>query len=176
MVRRSGSASSYRGILARESGLMADISFVTPWLAVGGAIVTEEDVLEILQQGITHIVNCRVGVDDNQLLRGRTGYLWDPAPDDRKPKPLRWFMDAIAFTKAAIKDPGAKVLVHCTGGIDRSPSIAYAILRSMGHSEAEAEQAVLSGRPEARLPYKQDAEAAIRALGSLDSVKKGNAG
>jgi hypothetical protein len=46
----------------------------------------------------------------------------------------------------------------------------------MGHSEAEAEHAVLSGRPEARFPYKWDADAAIRALGSLDSVKKGNAG
>jgi protein tyrosine phosphatase (PTP) superfamily phosphohydrolase (DUF442 family) len=175
MVRRCGSAPSYRGILTRESGLLADISFVTPWLAVGGAIATEEDVEEILEQGITHIINCRVGVDDNQLLRGRAGYLWDPAPDDRKPKPSRWFIDAITFTKAAIKDPGAKVLVHCTGGIDRSPSVAYAILRSMGHSEAEAEHAVLSGRPEARFPYKRDADAAIRALGSLDSVKKGNA-
>jgi protein tyrosine phosphatase (PTP) superfamily phosphohydrolase (DUF442 family) len=176
MVQRCGSTSWYRGILAGENGLMSDISFVTPWLAVGGAIATEEDVLEIREQGITHIVNCRVGVDDNQLLRGRTAYLWDPAPDDRKPKAPEWFIDAIRFTNAAIQDPGAKVLVHCTGGIDRSPSIAYAILRSMGHSEAEAEHAVLSGRPEARLPYKRDADAAIRALGSLDSVKKGNAG
>jgi protein tyrosine phosphatase (PTP) superfamily phosphohydrolase (DUF442 family) len=176
MVRRSGSAPSYRGILTRESGLLADISFVTQWLAVGGAIATEEDVQEILEQGITHIINCRVGVDDNQLLRGRAGYLWDPAPDDRKPKPSPWFIDAITFTKAAIKDPGAKVLVHCTGGIDRSPSVAYAILRSMGHSEAEAEHAVLSGRPEARFPYKRDADAAIRALCSPDSVKKSNAG
>ncbi|MBJ7598535.1 MAG: hypothetical protein DLM67_00190 [Candidatus Nephthysia bennettiae] len=153
---------------------MADISFVTPWLAVGGAIVTEEDVLSVLEKGITHVVNCRVGFDDKQLLRGRAAYLWDPAPDDRRPKPARWFTEAIRFTRAAMEDDRAKVLVHCTGGIDRSPSIAYAILRSMGYSEADAESAVLEGRPEARLPYRQYAEAAVKQFSGSGSENEGN--
>jgi protein-tyrosine phosphatase len=149
---------------------MADISFVTPWLAVGGAIETESDVREILDLGITHVVNCRVGFDDQQLLNDRTAYLWDPAPDDRKPKPTSWFLEAIEFAREALATVDGKVLVHCTGGADRSPSIAYAILRAIGYSETDAERVILAGRPQASLVYREDAEAAVRQLAQRTRV------
>jgi protein-tyrosine phosphatase len=151
---------------------LADISFVTPWLAVGGAISTESDVQEILDTGITHVVNCRVGFDDKQLLKGRTAYLWDPAPDDRKPKAASWFLEAIEFVKEALSAVDAKVLVHCTGGADRSPSIAYAILRALGYSESDARHMILAGRPQAELVYGDDAEAALRQLGQGPGVRE----
>jgi protein-tyrosine phosphatase len=150
---------------------LADLSFVTPWLAVGGAIDSDEDVEEILNRGITHVVNCRVGFDDQQLLKGRTAYLWDPAPDDRKPKAAGWFLDAIEFAKEALATLDGKVLIHCTGGADRAPSIAYAILRTMGYSERDAERAILARRPQANLVYREDAEAAVKQLTQTAPVK-----
>ena len=151
---------------------MADVSFVTPWLAVGGAIASEGDIQDIVSKGITHVVNCRVGFDDDQLLRGRARYLWNPAPDDRKPKAPEWFIEAIEFTRRALANADAKVLVHCTGGTDRAPSIAYTILRAMGYSRADAETAVLSGRPGAQLPYQEDGEAALRQLAERRRAKE----
>lgn len=114
---------------------MTGITFLTPWLAVGGALAAA-DVDDVLRQGITHIVNCHVSFDDSELINGRAAYLWDPAPDDRLPKEPRWFLEAIEFVRKARRDPRAKVLIHCTGGIDRSPSLAYAVLRSLGWSVA----------------------------------------
>lgn len=140
---------------------MVNFAFVTPWLAVGSAIENAADVEEVLGRGVTHVVNCRVGFDDRGLLHGRAGYLWDPAPDDRQPKEPGWFLDAIAFVEDARRDPKAKVLVHCTGGIDRSPSLAYAILRAAGWGPAEAEARIRTAYPEGRLVYRRDAEAAV---------------
>jgi protein-tyrosine phosphatase len=142
--------------------------FVTPWLAVGDALQTARDVDAVLRRGITHILNCRVGFDDRTLIGNRVGYLWDPAPDDRLPKEARWFLEAIEFVRDARRDPAARVLVHCTGGIDRSPSLAYAILRSAGWSPAGAELAIVDAHPGARLIYREDAERAV--LRSLRST------
>ncbi len=144
--------------------LLADLAFATAQLAVGGAIATEQDVLDILRSGITHVVNCRVGFDDAELLQGRTAYLWDPAPDDREPKPPLWFIRAIEFAVAAMTQPSAKVLVHCTGGEGRSPAIAYAILRALDPNPDEAAEAVHKARPLADLRYREDAERALRLL------------
>ena len=113
---------------------MTGIRFVTPWLAVGDALEAAADVEEVVRQGITHIVNCRVGFDDAPLIGKRAACLWVPAADDRLPKEAGWFLRAIELVREARRDPAAKVLVHCTGGIDRSPSMAYAILRSAGWS------------------------------------------
>lgn len=147
---------------------MTEIRFVTPWLAVGDALEAAADVDEVLRQGITHIVNCRVGFDDAPLIGDQAAYLWDPAPDDRLPKEAGWFLTAIEFVREARKDLAVKVLVHCTGGIDRSPSMAYAILRAAGWSPAGAELAILDAHPSARLLYRDDAEAAVQELVAAD--------
>lgn len=104
------------GILLGEGGYLelTVITFVTPWLAVGGALEAA-DVDDALRQGITHIVNCRVSFDDSELIKGRAAYLWDPAPDDRLPKEPRWFLEAIEFVRMARRDFDSKVLIHCTG-------------------------------------------------------------
>ena len=148
-------------MLARRS---AGISFATPWLAIGGAIRDEEDVRELLDAGVSHVINCQVRVDDAPLLRGRVDYLWNPAEDDREAKPAAWFLRAVEFVRQARQDPDARVLVHCTEGRARSPAIAYGVLLASGYSREDAERAVLAARPTALLRYRDDAD---RALGSL---------
>lgn len=105
-----------------------------------------------------------MGFDDAPLIEKRADYLWVPTADDRLPKEAGWFLRAIEFVREARRDPAAKVLVHCTGGIDRSPSMAYAILRSAGWSAAGAELAIRDEHPAARLVYRDDAEAAVWQL------------
>lgn len=147
---------------------LGEIAFVMPWLAVGGAMESEADVRSALRLGVTHVVNCRVGFDDAPLLAGRTEYLWNPTPDDRRPKPASWFLDAIRFARRArSRRPDAKILVHCTGGSHRSPSLAYAILRSCGYERVDASRAVMRACPSAELIYGDSAESALHLIATI---------
>ena len=56
--------------------------------------------------------------------------------DDGEPKPAEWFQAGISF--ATSMSPDDKLLVHCGHGVNRSPAMAYAILRSWGIDNAEA--------------------------------------
>lgn len=154
-------------MLARR---VAGISFVTPWLAIGGAVRHEGDVQELLDAGISHVVNCQVRVDDAPLLRCRFDYLWNPAEDDGEAKPADWFLRAVDFVSRARENPDARVLVHCTEGRARAPAIAYGVLRASGHSADHARRAVLAARPVAQPRYFDDAE---RALGEETSPGAG---
>jgi SAM-dependent methyltransferase len=147
-------------MLARRE---AGISFAAPWLAIGGAIRDEEDVRELLDAGISHVINCQVRVDDAPLLAGRAAYLWNPAEDDGEPKPAAWFLRAVEFARRARQDPDAHVLVHCAEGRARGPAVAYGILRAAGYGPDDAERAVLAARPTALLRYRDDADRALRS-------------
>jgi protein-tyrosine phosphatase len=153
---------------------MADFSFVNPSLAVGAAINTPSDLDQILDAGITAIIDCQIERDDSSLLTGRTtnagqpiAYLWDPTADDGQPKPTSWFAAGINFAAKQLATPGspAILLVHCAAGVNRSPSLAFAILRSQGLSPAAAELAIRTARPQVGLAYKADADRAIAILG-----------
>jgi protein-tyrosine phosphatase len=145
-------------MLARRA---AGISFVTPWLAIGGAIRGEEGVQELLDAGVSHVINCQVRLDDAPLLGGRVDYFWNPAEDDGEAKPAAWFLRAVEFVHRARQDPDARMLVHCTEGRERSPAIAYSILLASGYSGEDAERAVLAARPTARMRYRDDADGAL---------------
>src|SRR5919204_5973719 len=75
-----------------------------------------------------------VGFDDHTLIgtRTRVVYLWDPAPDDRLPEEVGWFLGAIEFVREARRDWAAKVLVHCTGGVAWGPPPGHSVLSSAG--------------------------------------------
>jgi protein-tyrosine phosphatase len=139
---------------------MADVSFITPWLAVGGAINDDEEAADVIRLGITHVINCRLS-DDLASLQRRVQYFHDPAMDDGQAKLPEWFLSAVRFARAARTSPNAKILVHCRGGEHRSPALAYAILRAAGSSPDEAEAAIMAVRPIARFPYRESAEAAL---------------
>jgi len=49
------------------------------------------------------------------------------------------------------------VLVHCHMGVNRGPSMAFAILLGLGHDPVEALRAIRSARPIAAILYAEDA-------------------
>jgi protein-tyrosine phosphatase len=148
---------------------VADFDFVTSRLAAGAAITGAADVQALVAAGITHIIDCRDDFNDRALLSSdpALSYLWNGVPDDGDPVThgAEWFGKSLAFALAALASPHNKVYCHCKGGVNRSPSTAFAVMLASGFRPADAENVVRTGRPVAGLGYKAEAIAAVLSLG-----------
>ena len=142
-------------------------NFVTPRLSTGGALGGPADVDLLSAAGITHVIDCRTEFDDGSLLAQRFHYLYDPTADDGQTKPPAWFQPGIAFALQALSQPGSRVYAHCAAGVNRGPSMCYAIMRALGWSGMDASNTIKSARPQALIHYSGDADAAIMSLGYL---------
>src|SRR4030067_1074726 len=117
---------------------MVDYQFVTERLAVGGCISTAENMRELAQAGITHVVNMQMEFDDSLLVDGSAvETLWIGCEDDFLPQPAELFWKGIRVTLQALADPHAKVLFHCAAGIHRSPLMLLAVLRVLGYDRRQ---------------------------------------
>jgi len=122
-----------------------DVSFITPTLAVGG-MVHDYEIDDLRALGITHVLNVNWPDRSEQPAVVDAFVHLDLAIlDDGQPKPPEWFQAGIAF--AATLRSTDKLLVHCGHGVNRSPAMAYAILRAQGRSDAEA--LIRANRPQA---------------------------
>ena len=134
---------------------MADYSFLTERLAVGGAIYTRENLEELKHAGFTHIINTQVEFDDRTLLVSgdhEPVVLDLGTDDDFQPKPAELFFRGVRFALEALERPEAKVLVHCASGIHRGPMVALALLRVLGYSRRDALALIRTWRPQADFP------------------------
>jgi len=112
-----------------------DVSFITPNLAVGG-MIHETEVSALRSLGITHIINVNwPDRPEHPVVVQSFAHLGLAMLDDAQPKPAWWFQAGIDF--ASHLGPTDTLLVHCSAGINRSPAMAYAILRARGHDDAE---------------------------------------
>ena len=140
-------------------------NFVTPRLATGAALTGPPDLDALSGTGITHVIDCRTEFDDGSLLARRFHYLYDPTADDGQPKPPGWFQPGIVFALQALSQPATRVYAHCAAGVNRGPSMCYAIMRAFGWSAADAAGTIRSARPVAQIRYSPDADAALASLG-----------
>ena len=132
---------------------MADITFITERLAIGGAIWSRENLEDVCRAGITHIINTRIEFDDRSLTHGDHPRILNLGTDDDfLPKPPGLFQLAVDFALDALAQPQNKVLVHCASGIHRGPMVALGILRVLGFSRDDALRLILTRRPEADFP------------------------
>ena len=143
----------------------ANASFVTPYLAIGGDLeTTSEDVAvgqlgELGDAGITHVVDVRVEWNDEEWVRGRRAdleYLHLGIDDAGQRVPDEWFDEGVRFALEAIESGGV-VLAHCHMGINRGPSMGFAILLALGWDAVEALDAIHAARPIAFIAYAEDA-------------------
>lgn len=112
-----------------------DVSFLTPRLAVGG-MVHDYEIEDLRRLGITHVLNVNwPDRPEYPEVVASFRHLDLAILDDGLPKPASWFQAGIDF--AATLGPTDKLLVHCGHGVNRSPAMAYAILRSWGVDDAE---------------------------------------
>ena len=143
----------------------ANASFVTPYLAVGGDLDTNaEDVAvgqlgELGDAGITHVIDVRVEWNDEDWVRERRAdleYLHLGIDDAGQQVPDEWFEQGVRFALEAI-EAGGVVLSHCHMGINRGPSLGFAVLLALGWDAVEALEAIHAARPIAFIGYAEDA-------------------
>jgi len=99
-------------------------------------MVHDYEIDDVKALGITHVLNVN-WPDRPEYPEVVTAFrhLDLAISDDGEPKPWSWFRAGIDF--AASLGPADKLFVHCGHGINRSPAMAYAILRSWGIGDAE---------------------------------------
>jgi hypothetical protein len=115
---------------------------------------------EIQEAGITHILDARIEWSDEELIRTCApdlGFLWNGVEDGGQAMPDDWFETGVTFALEALQDPDAQVLAHCHAGINRGPSMAYAILLATGMDPVAALTAIREARPIAAIAYDGDA-------------------
>lgn len=141
----------------------ANISWLTDDLATGGDLsfdpdIAAEQVLDIVDSGITHIIDMRKEDNDSAIWeREGVKYLHLPADDSRGYHvPHSIFDAAVEFARQAEMEDG-KVLAHCHMGINRGPSCAMAILMDKGHRPSQAWDLIRAKRPIAAIAYAEDA-------------------
>jgi protein-tyrosine phosphatase len=116
-----------------------DMTWVTDQIAVGGGIWHEANMIEVVREGVTHIIDMQIEFDDTRLAEPYgVKVLWNPTDDDFRPKPPELFQRGVDFALEALQDPQAKLLIHCAAGVHRAPMMTLAVLRAQGWSLRDA--------------------------------------
>ena len=146
---------------------MANISYITDRVWTGGDMrfhlgdtAMALDLAEMRAAGITDIIDNRLECSDEQFVRTHApeiDYLWNGQDDAGQAMPDEWFYDGVDFALDALADPDAQVLAHCHMGINRGPSMAFAILLATGMDPVAALTAIRTARPIAAISYAGDA-------------------
>jgi protein-tyrosine phosphatase len=132
---------------------------------VGGDLDVTDDalaaqqLLELFELGVTHIVDCRLEADEQELFDGipEIAYLHAGMDDAGQAIPDSWFDETVGWVLDALSAPDARVLTHCHMGINRGPSLGYAVLLALGWDAVAAIDAIRSARPIANVWYAEQA-------------------
>lgn len=125
-----------------------DMTWVTDRIAVGGGIWNEVKMIEVVDQGVTHIINMQIEFDDRHLgVPYGIRVLWNPTDDDFQPKPPELFQRGVEFALEALEHPKGKVFIHCAAGVHRAPMMTLAIMRAMGWELSDAKKLIQKRRP-----------------------------
>jgi dual specificity phosphatase 3 len=153
-------------ITSSASFELANASWVTDRLLVGGdldamnAELATAQLRELTAAGVTHIIDVRVECNDEDVVTSvdpGLNYLWAGIDDAGQLVPDEWFDKTVGHVTAALADPRSVVLTHCHMGINRGPSLGYAVLLAQGWDPVEALAAIRAARPIAYVAYAEDA-------------------
>ncbi|MCW2761208.1 MAG: dual specificity protein phosphatase [Marmoricola sp.] len=143
----------------------ANAEFVTPQLLVGGDLDTLDEELatrqlrDLVDAGVTHVVDARIEWSDEEWVAQHApaiAYLHHGIDDAGQNVPGEWFDLGVTWALEAIEQGGV-VLTHCHMGINRGPSLGFAVLLAQGWDAVEALDAIRSVRPIAFVAYAEDA-------------------
>ncbi|WP_270352825.1 dual specificity protein phosphatase family protein [Microbacterium testaceum] len=129
-----------------------------------------------ISAGINSFIDCRYDSDDIDWVTGnapQVDYLHLGVEDTGLWMPDGWFDEGVDFALDQIANSGV-VFAHCQAGINRGPSMAYAILLAQGWDAVEALDHIRTARPEARVGYAEDAVlwASLHAGADADEAKQ----
>ena len=151
-----------------------DCSQITERLWCGANVQDANDVAQLKAIGVTHVIDCNTD-DEIPLFPPQAGIilLSDPTQDDGATKGADWFGPGVGFGVRMLSQPGNVVLTHCAAGVNRGPSMAYAIMRAQGLKRSIALSMLTLNRPVCRdgIRYRNDAENALLALGWIKAIE-----
>ena len=138
---------------------------VTAGLWVSGDLPMAADAAEAhladwVAVGVTDILDVREEWSDEDLvaeLAPEIAYHHLGVDDDGSERDLGWFDAGVAIAREALGQTSPGMMVHCHMGINRGPSMAYAILLDQGWDAVEALDAIRTARPIAAIAYAEDA-------------------
>ena len=143
----------------------ANAHFVTDNLLIGGDLdyrsreLATEQVVELHEIGVTHVIDVRVEWSDEdwvaELLPGLE-YFHHGIDDAGQRVPAEWFQTGVDYALKALES-GGMVLAHCHMGINRGPSLGFAVLLALGWDAIDALEAIRRVRPIAYVAYAEDA-------------------
>jgi protein-tyrosine phosphatase len=123
-----------------------DMSWVTERVALGGGIWNSRNMEELAQAGVTHVLNMQIEFDDAPLAEPYgIRVLWNPTDDDFLLKPPALLKRGVDFALDALRDPGARLYIHCAAGVHRAPMMTLAVLCAM-EWEIEAAMVLIETR------------------------------
>lgn len=138
------------------------LCWVTDRVALSGDLPSDQQrAIEHLEvwtaAGVTHVVDVRGECSDEALVAAVAPHLvyrWAPTHDDGGPQPDQWFDATVGWILDVLAEhPDAAVLIHCHMGVNRAPSMAMAVLMSLGFGAVHALDAIRSARPIAQVLY-----------------------
>ncbi len=144
---------------------VANAHFVTDRLLVGGdldvfdADLAGRQLAELVGAGVTHVVDCRFELDATETWAQvpAVSYRRFPVDDAGQRIPPRWFEKGVAHVLEAMRSEGSVVLTHCHMGVNRGPSLGFAVLLALGWDPVDAIGAIRSVRQIANVYYAEDA-------------------
>jgi len=139
-----------------------------PQIAVSGDLPDEANAATAVAAtweaaGITHIIDLRDEADTdferNRLARllPEATYIPLGTDDDGEDRPGEWYRRGIETARAILGDPEARILIHCHMGVNRAPSMTFAVLVALGTPPIEALESIRGARPIAATIYAGDA-------------------
>ena len=128
--------------------MTVSFNFVTERIAVGGGIASKADVDQIVAAGITHVIDMRAEFDDDILNDDRITILWLPQVDNGERRPTGHYRKGIQFAFPALSLANTKIFPHCSAGLNRGPTMCYALLRAFGFPQSEAIARIRAARPD----------------------------
>jgi dual specificity phosphatase 3 len=149
----------------------ANMTWLTDDLATGGDLsydITKAhaQAQDIIEQGVTHIIDLRVESSDFDTWDGtEIQYHWLPTNDAVGHHLPQELFDAAVQIDRVARATGGKVLAHCHMGINRGPSVAFALLLDRGMDPIKAFDLIRRLRPQAGIYYAMDALIAHRNRG-----------
>ena len=145
---------------------IARAGFVTDRVLVGGDLDSFDpdrgpaQLAELVDAGVTHILDTRREWSDEEYVSRHApavGYRHLGVDDDGGTLPDQWFDEATEWLDAVLAEPGARVLVHCHMGVNRSPSLVFGYLLHRGHGVREALDLIRGAWDVAVVDYADDA-------------------
>lgn len=123
------------------------MTWITDRIALGGGIWNDENMAEVVKQGVTHIIDMQIEFDDRPLAEPYpVKVLFNPTDDDFMIKPATLFQAGVDFALEALDQPDGKVFVHCAAGVHRAPMMSLAIMRVLGWPLEKAKDLILERR------------------------------